>query len=170
MTCAYEPLDSLFSSLPHFLRLMSATLVMQEEKRGEASKKGPVRLPIIAPKDDLSSSASSSRSGQPSIPPRARLPPRSRTGCWTCRTRKVKCDEGRPVCGQCSRLGHVCDYSPRLSFRDDTPRVVERMAEVSIVGSSIWDCQYVSSESGCWLTTYSPLTRSHRNESGIGTR
>lgn len=54
--------------------------------------------------------------------------------------RKVKCDEGRPVCGQCSRLGHVCDYSPRLSFRDDTQRVVERMQEVSIVGSSIWDC------------------------------
>ena len=49
------------------------------------------------------------------IPPRARLPPRSRTGCWTCRTRKVKCDEGRPVCGQCSRLEHNCDYSLRLS-------------------------------------------------------
>lgn len=123
---------------------------MQEEKRGEPSRKATttLRLPVIAPKDDHSSSASSSRSGQPSvgpnIPPRARLPPRSRTGCWTCRTRKVKCDEGRPVCGQCTRLGHNCDYSPRLSFRDDTLRVVERMQEVSIVGSSIWDCQYMS--------------------------
>lgn len=121
------------------------TLVMQEEKRGEPSRKPAPRLPIIAPKDDYSSSASSSRSGQPgagpAIAPRARLPPRSRTGCWTCRTRKVKCDEGRPICGQCSRLGHLCDYSPRLSFRDDTPRVVERMQEVSIVGNSIWDCQ-----------------------------
>ncbi|EXJ79209.1 hypothetical protein A1O3_08710 [Capronia epimyces CBS 606.96] len=119
----------------------NTTLVMQDEKRGESSKKQPVRLPIIAPKDDQSSSASSSRSGHlgPSVPPRARLPPRSRTGCWICRTRKVKCDEGRPVCGQCARLGHTCDYSPRLSFRDDTPRVVERMQDVTVVTSSVWD-------------------------------
>jgi Fungal Zn(2)-Cys(6) binuclear cluster domain len=145
MLCERDSSFALFSSSHLLNRSMTATLVMQDEKRGDASRKAPMRLPIIAPKDDLSSSASSSRSGHatsgPAIPPRARLPPRSRTGCWTCRTRKVKCDEGRPVCGQCSRLGHNCDYSPRLSFRDDTPRVVERMQEVSIVGSSIWDCQ-----------------------------
>ena len=136
------------------------TLVMQDEKRGEASKKVPLRLPIIAPKDDQSSSASSSRSSHPisgpSIPPRARLPPRSRTGCWTCRTRKVKCDEGRPVCGQCTRLGHNCDYSPRLSFRDDTPRVVERMQEVSVVGSSIWDCMSIKASGDFWLIRAQP--------------
>ncbi|RMZ80596.1 hypothetical protein DV738_g2697, partial [Chaetothyriales sp. CBS 135597] len=32
---------------------------------------------------------------------------------------------------------------PRLSFRDDTPRVVERMQEVSIVGGSIWDGRFL---------------------------
>ncbi|KIX07082.1 uncharacterized protein Z518_05059 [Rhinocladiella mackenziei CBS 650.93] len=118
-----------------------STIVMQDDKRGESSKKQPLRLPIIAPKDDLSSSASSSRSSRvgPGVLPRARLPPRSRTGCWTCRTRKVKCDEGRPVCGQCERLGHNCDYSPRLAFRDDTPRVLERMQDVTNVASSVWD-------------------------------
>ncbi|KIW17714.1 hypothetical protein PV08_04909 [Exophiala spinifera] len=114
---------------------------MHDDKRGESSKRPPPRLPVIAPKDDRSSSASSSRSGQlgPTIPPRARLPPRSRTGCWTCRTRKVKCDERRPECGQCSRLGHTCDYSPRLSFRDDTPRVRERMQDITVVTNTIWD-------------------------------
>lgn len=121
----------------------TSTLVMQDDRRGDSSRK-QLRLPIIAPKDDHSSSASSSRSGHlstvgTSVPPRARLPPRSRTGCWTCRTRKVKCDEGRPVCGQCTRLGHNCDYSPRLAFRDDTPRVLERMQDVTIVPSSVWD-------------------------------
>ncbi|KIV78327.1 hypothetical protein PV11_10054 [Exophiala sideris] len=121
--------------------LTTTILVMQENRRGESSKRQPPRLPVIAPKDDLSSSASASRSGHlgPSVPPRARLPPRSRTGCWTCRTRKVKCDEGRPVCGQCSRLGHSCDYSPRLAFRDDTPRVRERMQEVTIISNTVWD-------------------------------
>ncbi|KIW42503.1 uncharacterized protein PV06_06048 [Exophiala oligosperma] len=114
---------------------------MQDDKRGESSKRQPPRLPVIAPKDDRSSSASSSRSGQlgPTVPPRARLPPRSRTGCWTCRTRKVKCDERRPECGQCSRLGHTCDYSPRLAFRDDTARVRERMQDITVVTNTIWD-------------------------------
>ncbi|KAK5076266.1 hypothetical protein LTS08_006894 [Lithohypha guttulata] len=32
---------------------------------------------------------------------------------------------------------------PRLSFRDDTPRVVERMQEVTVGGSAIWDRQSV---------------------------
>ena len=65
----------------------------------------------------------------------------------------MKCDEGRPVCGQCSRLGHTCDYSPRLSFRDDTPRVVERMQEVTTLGNSVWDRSSPISADG-----YSSLT------------
>lgn len=116
---------------------------MQDDgKRGQSSRK---HIPL-APKDDQVPSASSSRSGRASastaVTPKNRLPPRSRTGCWTCRTRKVKCDEGRPVCGQCSRLGHACDYHPRLSFRDDTSRVKERMPEVAVAGSIVWDCSF----------------------------
>lgn len=39
--------------------------------------------------------------------------PRSKAGCWTCREKKVKCDEGRPICERCIRLGRRCDYVPR---------------------------------------------------------
>ncbi|EFQ35519.1 hypothetical protein CGRA01v4_00009 [Colletotrichum graminicola] len=42
--------------------------------------------------------------------------PRSRNGCWTCRTKKVKCDEQRPNCHRCSRLRLLCDYAPRIKF------------------------------------------------------
>ncbi|KAL4768756.1 hypothetical protein BDW60DRAFT_210628 [Aspergillus nidulans var. acristatus] len=38
---------------------------------------------------------------------------RSRNGCWTCREKKVKCDEHRPQCNRCQRLGRHCDYVPR---------------------------------------------------------
>lgn len=31
------------------------------------------------------------------------------------------------------------DYNPRLSFRDDTPRTVERMREAFVVGPSVFD-------------------------------
>lgn len=33
---------------------------------------------------------------------------RSRLGCETCRARKVRCDERRPSCFNCERLGLVC--------------------------------------------------------------
>ncbi|KAI1611280.1 hypothetical protein EDD37DRAFT_442319 [Exophiala viscosa] len=32
-----------------------------------------------------------------------------KTGCRTCKLRRVKCDEGRPVCGRCSSAGRVCE-------------------------------------------------------------
>ncbi|KAF4967418.1 hypothetical protein FSARC_5031 [Fusarium sarcochroum] len=38
---------------------------------------------------------------------------RSRAGCWTCREKKVKCDETRPQCRRCIRLNRPCDYEPR---------------------------------------------------------
>ncbi|TAQ87278.1 hypothetical protein B7494_g4380 [Chlorociboria aeruginascens] len=41
---------------------------------------------------------------------------RSRNGCWPCKTRKVKCDEGRPICVNCQRQGETCDYSIRLNW------------------------------------------------------
>lgn len=40
----------------------------------------------------------------------------------------------------CSRLGHPCDYNPRLSFKDDTPRVLEKMSGVARSGGPVWDC------------------------------
>ncbi|KAH8811052.1 fungal-specific transcription factor domain-containing protein, partial [Xylogone sp. PMI_703] len=33
---------------------------------------------------------------------------RSRTGCWTCRSRRKKCDEGRPHCSRCLTGGMNC--------------------------------------------------------------
>ncbi|KAL4881505.1 hypothetical protein BJY04DRAFT_189130 [Aspergillus karnatakaensis] len=112
-------------------------------RRSQPSRKRPLRLPTIAPKDDVM--LLNHNTGNPTavratiIQPRLRFPPRSRTGCWTCRSRKIKCDEVHPQCNQCARLGHVCDYQPRLCFRDDTRRVMERMPDVKTKGNSVWD-------------------------------
>jgi hypothetical protein len=65
--------------------------------------------------------------------------PRSRNGCWTCRQRKVKCDEVRPVCGSCSRLGKDCEYGQRFKFDDLSIRTRRRHKHVSITGSPSWD-------------------------------
>ncbi|KAJ5767712.1 hypothetical protein N7533_000295 [Penicillium manginii] len=42
--------------------------------------------------------------------PRATRIVRVRTGCWTCRRRKKKCDEIRPICGGCSRNELGCSW------------------------------------------------------------
>lgn len=36
--------------------------------------------------------------------------PRSKKGCLTCRKRKVRCDEARPACQNCSRLRIGCQF------------------------------------------------------------
>jgi len=45
---------------------------------------------------------------------------RTKTGCWTCRNRKLKCDENRPQCSQCarSRPPRECSYP---EDNDSTP-------------------------------------------------
>ncbi|KAL2808037.1 fungal-specific transcription factor domain-containing protein [Aspergillus granulosus] len=69
-----------------------------------------------------SSSSSSSRGGNRYILPDPTAPVqsksrnvvksyrRSRSGCFTCRLRRKKCDEERPTCQSCSKLGLRCDY------------------------------------------------------------
>ncbi|KAJ2973573.1 hypothetical protein NQ176_g6530 [Zarea fungicola] len=43
-------------------------------------------------------------------PPRQkRWATKTRTGCITCRIRRVKCDEGKPMCKRCITSGRMCD-------------------------------------------------------------
>lgn len=43
---------------------------------------------------------------------------RTKTGCLTCRKRRIKCDEQRPVCKNCIKSKRHCDgYSQRIMFR-----------------------------------------------------
>ncbi|TVY65642.1 Transcriptional regulatory protein moc3 [Lachnellula suecica] len=42
---------------------------------------------------------------------------RSRTGCQTCRQRKLKCDESKPICGQCRKGSRECQPSDGVVFR-----------------------------------------------------
>ena len=42
-------------------------------------------------------------------------------GCQTCKRRHVKCDEARPACSQCRRLGVDCGgYTKDYTFRDES--------------------------------------------------
>ncbi|GAW14073.1 hypothetical protein ANO14919_034650 [Xylariales sp. No.14919] len=36
---------------------------------------------------------------------------KSRLGCKTCKSRKIKCDERKPVCGNCAKHNVACDFT-----------------------------------------------------------
>ncbi|KAI1114770.1 fungal-specific transcription factor domain-containing protein [Nemania sp. NC0429] len=48
---------------------------------------------------------------------------RSRQGCWTCKARKVPCDQAKPTCRRCSQAGRECEgYAMRLSWPRDNDK------------------------------------------------
>ncbi|KXJ96224.1 fungal-specific transcription factor domain-domain-containing protein [Microdochium bolleyi] len=56
---------------------------------------------------------------------------RSLRGCWTCRLRRKKCDEARPVCVACSGLEITCNYGEgKPAWMDGGRREKDKAAEV----------------------------------------
>ncbi|OTB07953.1 hypothetical protein M426DRAFT_8168 [Hypoxylon sp. CI-4A] len=60
----------------------------------------------------------------PSVPRKRACRPKVRSGCLTCKQRRVKCDEGRPTCRRCLKNGLVCKYES--SERDQSERQSQR--------------------------------------------
>lgn len=76
------------------------------------SSASPVRSDANARLSDTSNTAvvAASRSGR--RPARRQGHVKSRMGCYTCKTRRVKCNELRPQCSSCRRLALDCSYPP----------------------------------------------------------
>ncbi|OJJ37920.1 hypothetical protein ASPWEDRAFT_39631 [Aspergillus wentii DTO 134E9] len=51
--------------------------------------------------------------------------PRSKNGCSTCRRRKVKCDEERPVCKRCLNLRLSCEWGVPVKRRESRVRSLQ---------------------------------------------
>ncbi|TYJ54987.1 hypothetical protein B9479_004298 [Cryptococcus floricola] len=50
---------------------------------------------------------------------------RSRNGCLVCRSRRVKCDVGKPECARCIKYGAECVYPEKKPF--DSTKVAEKL-------------------------------------------
>ena len=77
---------------------------------------------------------------------------RSRTGCWPCKARKVKCGEERPACVNCAKNGETCDYSIRLNWG----------------GRSRKDKDGTPSEAGSFTFVTTPTSFSHAKSNSNG--
>ncbi|ETS83308.1 hypothetical protein PFICI_05184 [Pestalotiopsis fici W106-1] len=50
---------------------------------------------------------------------KAKAKKRTKTGCLTCRKRRIKCDEARPTCANCIKSKRHCEgYNQRVIFKD----------------------------------------------------
>lgn len=134
-------------------------LTMQRNEQGDKLKKHPVLLP----KANHSSVPTTTTIGHTRQTDSSQPSRRSRHGCRTCKVRKVKCEEGRPICKQCIRLELSCDYNIRVSFRDDTKRICSQMAGVvNLDGNPVWNSQHrYSSQTlhGKWVSKKSPTLK-----------
>ncbi|KAF2090799.1 hypothetical protein K490DRAFT_34730 [Saccharata proteae CBS 121410] len=58
---------------------------------------------------------------------------RSRTGCFTCRLRRKKCDEGKPSCKACKHLGLRCEYKRPMWWSNNEQRRTQKDAIKNII-------------------------------------
>lgn len=66
---------------------------------------------------------------------------RTFTGCWTCRSRKVKCDEKKPICLACLRMGLACaGYEPKLVWVEDENQPHISCGRRYMKCESVWEC------------------------------
>ncbi|KAI1611562.1 hypothetical protein EDD36DRAFT_292355 [Exophiala viscosa] len=60
--------------------------------------------------------------------------PKVRSGCITCKRRRVKCDERKPCCRRCTQGGHSClGYEPDRTWRLESGRSVGATAPISMI-------------------------------------
>ncbi|TVY19380.1 putative transcriptional regulatory protein, partial [Lachnellula arida] len=66
--------------------------------------------------------------------------PKTRTGCFTCKIRRVKCDEAKPACNRCSSTGRKCDGFPQdassSSNDGDSPDILTKQISTKVPGSA----------------------------------
>lgn len=65
----------------------------------------------------------------PSVANKKRIQVKSRRGCITCKTRKKKCDDVRPVCGDCLRFSKQCVWIEAHMSREDIQALRQRVLE-----------------------------------------
>ncbi|CAG8243175.1 unnamed protein product [Penicillium salamii] len=68
------------------------------------------KMPISRTTGVTSTKSMDSSSDKAQLDKSGRMHKRSRSGCYTCRLRRKKCDEGHPACKACANLNITCEY------------------------------------------------------------
>ncbi|KAK0104492.1 hypothetical protein ONS95_004780 [Cadophora gregata] len=64
--------------------------------------------------------------------------PKVKSGCVTCKARRVKCDETKPHCLRCQKFGRICDgYTPEPAQSRGLSQLQPRIPSSSLYGPSV---------------------------------
>ncbi|KAI9756599.1 MAG: hypothetical protein M4579_003777 [Chaenotheca gracillima] len=63
----------------------------------------------------------------------AKMHRRSRSGCFTCRLRRKKCDEAKPACKACKHLGLKCEYKRPMWWSNNEQRKQQKETIKNII-------------------------------------
>ncbi|KFY47992.1 hypothetical protein V496_10359 [Pseudogymnoascus sp. VKM F-4515 (FW-2607)] len=86
------------------------------------SRANTTTMAVAQPKPKPASKASSTQQNKL----KAQMHRRSRTGCYTCRLRRKKCDEGSPCCSACKNLGLECNYKRPMWWSNGDSRRLQK--------------------------------------------
>ncbi|KAI0164690.1 fungal-specific transcription factor domain-containing protein [Xylariaceae sp. FL1272] len=87
------------------------------------SREGFVRAAPVNMAAAQPAKSKASRAGNNATPKaKTQMHRRSRTGCYTCRLRRKKCDEGTPMCTACKHLGLECEYKRPMWWSNNDAR------------------------------------------------
>ncbi|KAN0121988.1 hypothetical protein V8E51_000314 [Hyaloscypha variabilis] len=75
----------------------------------DTALENPSLAAAIAQENEIEEIASLANPDPARADKKKRFHNKSKNGCRTCKTRRVKCDEGRPGCQRCSAFGFDCD-------------------------------------------------------------
>lgn len=96
-------------------------------------------------------------------------PKRVRTGCLTCRTRHLKCDEEKPVCKNCRKANRPCETGIKLNWLNTQvkrpPLVAPPPPDYQI--SFVDDSREIASEYAGGLAKYGPVDDTPASASSI---
>ncbi|EXJ58116.1 hypothetical protein A1O7_05540 [Cladophialophora yegresii CBS 114405] len=90
---------------------------------------------------------------------------RTRSGCFTCRGRRVKCDETRPICDRCKKGGRECEFprptsSSKRTKHGESRSAREQHGKHSVKEENMTDLPTIKDESEEEAeAAYSPTTR-----------
>ena len=67
-----------------------------------------------------------------------------RTGCYTCKVRKVKCDETKPLCRRCLDTGRKCDGYPSAFVANEGRKTLTKLHVAALMAPTIikWKSNY----------------------------
>ncbi|KAJ3494406.1 hypothetical protein NLG97_g4097 [Lecanicillium saksenae] len=114
---------------------------------------GEVRSRDIDNKSPLPSSgaviASPPTENEASSPPRQkRWATKTRTGCITCRIRRVKCDEAKPMCKRCMNSGRMCDGYKAVPKKTSKQNAANSTYEAAELQTSLIDSTHAAYQPG----------------------